>query len=53
MDRLLRFLKGDYLALGVVVIMAVGIFVWVSVEFSSGSASALEKLSEIFLVQQQ
>ncbi len=50
MNGMLRFLKGDYLALGLVVIMAVGILGWVSVEFMSGSEAAMEKLSETLLV---
>ena len=51
MNGMRRFLKGDYLALGLVVIMAVGILAWVSVEFMSGLAAAMETLSESPLVQ--
>ncbi len=51
MDGMLRFLKRDYLALGLVAIMVVGTLVWISVEFMSGSAEAMEKLSETLLQQ--
>ena len=51
MDGMLRFLKGDYLALGLVMVMAVGILGWVSVEFMGASDAAMEKITETLLVQ--
>ena len=42
MDFILRYLKGDYLALWLVVIIAVGILIGISLGFSSASAEAWE-----------
>ena len=50
MDSLLRFLKGDYLVLGIIMIMAVGTLVWVSVEFMHASAVVMDKFSETLMV---
>ena len=43
-NGMFRFLKGDYLALGLVVIMAVGTLVWVIVNFSKMMAVWLDRL---------
>ncbi len=51
MDGLLRFLKADYLALGIVVTGAVGIMILVSLVFMSGSAEAWGSITESLLAR--